>query len=79
LGEIEPKKWHFVCFEHEASKVFIKSKLNFYLNKNKPTIFSIDPPKIAKNQETKYIFFDNFYGKSSSIGLFTHPIGNQQV
>jgi len=57
----------------------MKSKLNFYINKSKPATFSIDPPKIMKNQETKFIFFDNFYGKSSSIGMFSHPIGNQQV
>ncbi len=35
LGELEPKKWNFICFEHEGPQSLQKSKLNFYLNNNK--------------------------------------------
>jgi hypothetical protein len=79
LGELEPRKWNFICFEHEGYKTFQKSKLNFYLNKNKVCTFNLDPPKISPNEKTKYIFFDKIYCKSSSICIFQNPIGSENI
>jgi hypothetical protein len=76
---LETKKWNFVCFEHEGYRTFYKSKLNFYLNRNKPASYSLDPPKTSSSAQTKYIFFDKIYGKTSSICLFSSPIGLEAI
>lgn len=79
LGEIQPKKWNFIAFEHEGHHTFQKSKLKFYINKNKPIVFGLDPPKISSSHITKYIFFDKIYCKASQICLFPSLLGQEGV
>ena len=79
LGEIEGKKWTFLGFEHEGHHTFQKSKLKFYVNKNKPQVFSLDPPKISSSTKTIYIFFDKLFSRTSSVCLFPSLIGQEGI
>jgi len=45
------------------------------VNKSKPHSIGLDPPKVDSKAQTKYIFFDKIYAKTSSICLFPATIG----
>jgi len=68
-----------MAIEHEGHHTFQKSKLKCYINKNKPAVFNLDPPKISSSAKTKYIFFDKIYCKASSMCLFPSLIGQEGI
>lgn len=39
----------------------------------------LDPPKVSSTSQTKYIFFDKIYCKTSSICLFPFLLGQEGI
>lgn len=49
------------------------------MNKGKPNMVVLDPPKVSSTIQTKYIFFDRIYCKTSSICLFPFLLDQESI